>query len=468
MSDDVNSIRDIINAQHSQGYVYRANGPVIQHFGDIINQGASLDDIVKALQKFGILSRITTQLPETAFRTLLDIVGRVPFKDAGERLYFACRAALPPTAQLVATHIPSLLLADMSEKPWIKAWPPLFECIERFAAGAGMPAVVAGELQRWVDDSAGLVMPPTPATEIVRLRQEIRAEAIKLAEAAASWLQVYLEPDSMNRTQNRKQPLFRVELVLWSPRTDHALVLPTAAEREGGDDTTRLWTLDELPSLLDDVYTRPETLALIPDITRLVFEIVAPSDVLLHGFERWKGVKRGRTYATDHPLVVRLQDRLAIPDPADQKRAGDYWRGKWSAFHNSLRYRHGELLEWQPSDALDVFKLQDDVNLVCLGLSSPLLPGCREVFETLRDAGIPIALWMRGSDLGPGAPADWLRRIAALFQGKPLSDLQETVKQIRRKPEAQKDATHFYNALTLLWDDPDRPPLKYGPEGVFV
>jgi len=90
------------------------------------------------------------------------------------------------------------------------------------------------------------------------------------------------------------------------------------------------------------------------------------------------------------------------------------------------------------------------------------------VFDILRDAGIPIALWTRGTDPATALPADWPQQLSALIKGKPIANLQEGVQHIRRLKQVRTDATHFGNALTLLWDDPERPPLKYEQQGVFV
>jgi hypothetical protein len=469
MAEDREAGHTTINAQNSQGFINRPSGPVYQHIGAVINQGMSVAEVVEILRSSGVLTVVTTRLPENAFRELLNIVAEVELKDAGEQLYRACSVTLPPTAHLVNTKVPSVLLANMCEQPLAETWPPLFECIERFAVVEGIPEQLAGKLRQWIEGTASLVAPVVPAKELERLRREISAEATMAANADAfSWLQVYLEPDPLNRTHERKQPLFRVELVLWSPKTGNApLVLPTTPDTDASPDGAGQWTLDELPSLLDRVFENRETIALIPQIKRLVIEIVAPSDVLLHGFERWKRGKGAETYGTFAPVVVRLRDRLAIPDAAKQKFADEYWRDKWEAFRSRLRDKTCELLPWRDRDHLDTFALQDDADVACLGVSSPLLPGSRDVFDTLRDAGIPIALWMRGSDLGPAVPADWPLKISQQLGTKRLCELREVIQQLRRLKEVRTDASHFCNALTLLWDDPDRPPLKYESEGRF-
>ena len=434
-----------------------------------INKGATVDEIIEALGKTGLLSRVTTRLPEAQFRQLLDIVAQVTLADADDGFFRVYRAALPATARLVNTALPALLLTDLCEQPLIKAWPPLIEFIERLVLAAGIQAALASELQAWVDANAGLATPPTPAGEIERLRRAVRAEAEQAAGAdATAWLQVYLEPDWLNRTQERKQPLFQVELVLWSPLTNGALVLQSEPVQQETGEAKRLWTLDELPGLLDQAFANRETVSLIPDMLQLIIEVVAPSDVLLYGFERWKRNGTANTYGAFHPLVVRLRDRLAIPNPADQKLADDFWHLKWNTFRSSVCHEKCEKLAWQAPEELDVFELQDDTDLACLGLSSPLALDRREVFDVLRDAGIPIALWLRGRDLMPIEPADLPERIKTLIQGKPLSDLYKKLQEVRRSKAARMDEKHIGNALTLLWDDPNRPPLKYEEQGVFV
>ena len=434
-------------------------------------KGATVDEFMDALRKADILPRVTSRVPQDSFRLLLEIVARVTIPDAGDLFYNACRAALPPTAHLVNSNNPPLLLADICGQQQMpsKAWMPVFECVERFAAATGLDPLVARDLRAWVDATAGLAMPPALPKHIELLRQELRDEVTRLAETRSlSLLQMYLEPDPLNRTQERKQPLYRVELVLWSPRTNGPLVLQSDATADAGPDEPRVWALDELASLLDEVFGRNETIALIPHpLMDVVIEIVAPSEVLAYGFDRWKRNASSDTYGLHHPIVVRLRDRLAIPNPADQKLADDWWHLKWTAFRNSVCHKDCDGLQWRGQDELDPIELQDDANLVCLGLSSPVTTGERAVFETLRDAGIPIAVWMRGAEGGP-APPDWPTQISTLMRGTPLSSLREAIRAVRRLKAVRTDRTHVGNALTLLWDDPDRPPLKYEAQGVFV
>ena len=53
-----------------------------------INKGATVDEIIEALGRAGLLSRVTTRLPEAQFHQLLDIVARVTLVDADD-VFFA-------------------------------------------------------------------------------------------------------------------------------------------------------------------------------------------------------------------------------------------------------------------------------------------------------------------------------------------------------------------------------------------
>ena len=126
------------------------------------------------------------------------------------------------------SNSPAALFADLCEQPLSKSWPPLLECVERFSLVRGLEAPLAAELRTWTDLSAPLATPQTPPGEVQRLRQEILVE-MAATETEPSWFQVYLEPDRLNRSEERKQPLFDVELVLTS-RTKGPQVLKMQIE----------------------------------------------------------------------------------------------------------------------------------------------------------------------------------------------------------------------------------------------
>ena len=345
--------------------------------------------------------------------------------------------------------------------------------MERLALADAAKAV-APLLHVWVDANATQVMPPVPVVEIERLRKELGNEGQRAATDDFSYLQVYLEPDLFNRTQQRKQPLFKVELVLWSARTHTPLVLQVDEVSGKGDGHSGLWRLDELPLLLDSAFANREYVALIPNINRLLIEVVAPAELLCYSFERWQRNQNARiTYGIQHPLVVRLQERLTIPNPADQASATAFWEEKWRAFCRKLSNNGCDTLPWLSKDALEnclltMLDLQNQDEMACVGLAVALVGDKRDVFDMLRDAGIPIALWLRGELSDHTSLSDLRGKIVPLLTGKRLADLRKTIHEVRRSKDALLDAAFIGNALTLLWDDPTRPPYKYAEQGVLI
>ena len=434
-----------------------------------INQGTPISELVEALRKGGLWPHLTTRLSEAAFKQLLGLLSTIKLSDAEHwfRLYRTC---LPVGANLVNSTIPALLVTDLCLHPITESWPPLFEFVERLALQAKAAPFVPA-LRAWIDTNSDHVMPPVPIADIMRLRKQVRtAHAETVAAKDVSYLQIYLEPDRLNRTQQRKQLLFNVELVLWSATTNEPFVLqsdPLSSQQLGNS-----WTLDELPDLLDSVFANPEYVALIPDITRLVIEIVAPSTVFSYGFERWKHKRDAiETYGIHYPLVVRLQDRHTIPNPADQARADTYWRQKWKFFREEMAARTADHLFWLAKKELENSKitkiqLQKKDDVPCLGISLPILPEKSEVFELIGYAGIPVALWMRGGVAEINVIASVYDIITPLVKGKTLDQLRSLLQEIR--VNALADEKNFANFLTLLWDDPTRLPYKYAEQGVLV
>lgn len=438
-----------------------------------IQEGARADEIIDALRQGGLLPRLTTLLPEAAFAQLLALIETITLTD-GDGWFRLYRACLPVGANLVNSTIPALLVTDLCLHPLTKRWPPLLEFVERLTLVEESNPLVP-ILRGWVDANAALVIPPVPPTETDRLRKELQAERTQQTTTDdTAYLQIYLEPDLLNRTQQRKQPLFKAELVLWSAKTDGPFVLQVDEVVGPGAEQGRLWRLDELPLLLDQAFANRDYVALIPNLNHLLIEIVAPSDLLCYGFERWKRNKHAMlTYGIQHPIVVRLQDRLTIPNPADQEIANTFWKEKWAVFGQKLSNNGCDTLPWLQKDALEnclltMIDLQDQTEVACVGLAVALSDDKREVFAMLRDAGIPIALWLRGERPEQTGLTDLQDKIAPLLNGKKLADLRKAVHAARRSKDALQDAAFIGNSLTLLWDDPTRLPPKYAEQGVLI
>jgi hypothetical protein len=74
------------------------------------------------------------------------------------------------------------------------------------------------------------------------------------------------------------------------------------------------------------------------------------------------------------------------------------------------------------------------------------------VYRVLLGVGAPVALWTR--EILDGDLEKFLRDIV---DGAEPPDLRDRVKRARSGDQTQ--GSHFVRALTLFWDDPERPPL---------
>jgi hypothetical protein len=154
-------------------------------------------------------------VPEAQIEALLNIVANIPAGVAAA-LRKACSDSLVPPAQLTILDDAPSLIDDMVQRPITRQWPPLFECVERFTHAAGLAADSAQALREWIDSCANVMTPPVSPKIIDRMRRDVTYEMNASDQADNfSWLQVYLEPDSSNRTLERKLKLFRHPC--WTP-----------------------------------------------------------------------------------------------------------------------------------------------------------------------------------------------------------------------------------------------------------
>lgn len=427
---------------------------------------AQLTQAVQKLQITPSLSTIGGEQQADLFLILRQI--KLPKADLLS-LYQAClpRSAFVGSPQTL-WEILTILCSFGMQAP--KNRLPIFEFAERLALHEAAKEF-AMPLRAWVEANAPPVKPVVPISEINRPYNALIAEQKQAATDDFSYLQIYLEPDLFNRTQQRKQPLFKVELVLWRAGSDDPFVLHVAEAAGKGNEHSGLWRLDDLPLLLDQVFANHDYVARIPDITRLVIEIVVPSDWVCYGFEHWPHNDEF-TLGMLYPLVVRLQDRFTIPNPADQARANASWKKKWTFFAQKLSNNGCDGFHWLSKGALEdrrltLLNLWRQNEVACISIAMALAGDKRDVFEILRDAGIPIALWLRGEHPDHATLSDLKEKILPLLHDKKLNELRDAVHDLRSSEDALQNSAFIGNFLSLLWDDPNRPPYKYAEQGVF-
>ncbi|MCX6028221.1 MAG: caspase family protein [Chloroflexi bacterium] len=380
-------------------------------------------------------------IPDRRREVLIETAGKIKLDYASWRaLYHNCR---PGDPNLLTELTLSKIIHDLCSLPFCRSIPPIFEFAERLAVEVKKMGDQAtyDELRGWVEETAELLELPVTHLEIANV-----------SEVDSACVQIDVTPDTSNHNHPPSQWLYLVEVTEWPGRKNEPKKLHTDEPelREGP------WRLDQVPALLDHVFDR----SAIP--ASAILEFIVPRELLVADLDRWKYQGKNQiTYGIQYPVVVRLRDRLAMPDNADRQMVFSWWRKKWDEFHDHIRHCDCNALHWltpKEADELDDVWIdwQDAEELTCLGVAA--LPADKDaLFTAVCDAGIPIAVLSRR----PSEPL----LITALMGGSSLAELYEVVHQARRAN--RKDESHISNHLTLLWDDPKRIPLKYRREGVF-
>lgn len=167
--------------------------------------------------------------------------------------------------------------------------------------------------------------------------------------------------------------------------------------------------------------------------------------------------------AVDYPVVVRSLDRL---QNRDWYR---FWRTRWQqlardehpskSVYVNVAHQNGNHLRGLEA------RLGDNEHCVALVLSEPPLPdhgnGRRELHAALR-SGLPVVIWHRA-----GRSTKEFRGVLDGLLTEGLSRFPAKVAAYRRRAAIDaaddEDAAHIGRHLAVLWDDPDRKPVRPEP-----
>jgi hypothetical protein len=167
--------------------------------------------------------------------------------------------------------------------------------------------------------------------------------------------------------------------------------------------------------------------------------------------------------AVDYPVVVRSLDRL---QNRDWYR---FWRTRWQqlardehpseSVYVNIAHKNGNHLRGLEA------RLGDNEHCVALVLSEPPLPdrgnGRRELQAALR-SGLPVVIWHRA-----GRSTEEFRGVLDGLLTEGLSRFPAKVAAYRRRAAIDaaddEDAAHIGRHLAVLWDDPDRKPVRPEP-----
>jgi hypothetical protein len=221
----------------------------------------------------------------------------------------------------------------------------------------------------------------------------------------------------------------------------------------------------------------------------LRIEVFLPMSLLLTlPVDQWRvdfSGRRGMRAGIRHQVVVRSLERA---QPGHNVGARADWSAKWQHLGGRWREAVCDALSWLPPppeadpDILSVKLLSarvvavgqpwcpggdpaapallvklgaapEDPDLLATLSGLPEDPDLLDVLDSVFSAGVPVALAVRLDD---EPPADARAALLASLQEATLAELPETVLAQRR--EAVGNTSHFGGRLTLLWDDPGRPP----------
>ena len=174
--------------------------------------------------------------------------------------------------------------------------------------------------------------------------------------------------------------------------------------------------------------------------------------VVVRSLERWRLVEAKRK----HEPRVREEGGALL----------EQWKQRWCSMTNALAGPSTTCWWWKSGldhvGALALLALPEHRNVACVGLGFP--PMNRElallVYKVLLTVGAPVALWTR--DVVEGDSEALLRNIV---DAADPPDLRDRVHAHRARSGDQMAGSQVGKALTLFWDDPERPPLPF--EGSF-
>jgi hypothetical protein len=204
------------------------------------------------------------------------------------------------------------------------------------------------------------------------------------------------------------------------------------------DDKT--FTLDDMPKLIDELLDEIHD-ALIAIEEPLTIEFFLPKHLLCYDVAFWTP-EDDYPIGVDYQVVIRSRERLI------EKKLQRRWYRYWNHCKGVLQNEPKTCVAWldKPQKTL-LSKLDDGFIFFIL----TFVPQPDFVFSLIR-AGVPIALWSRQAN------QEIHKEFNALLSScHQLEQLPESVRKERRTTWETKQHS---GQISLLWDDPNRLPLK--------
>lgn len=180
---------------------------------------------------------------------------------------------------------------------------------------------------------------------------------------------------------------------------------------------------------------------------RVLIEFALPLQLLSQPIDQWTD-PFGDPLGVYLPVVVRSRERLHEP-----KLQLD-WHTAWGVLRGRLAATFPGSLWWLDESARRQVrgKLQEGPCIALSFVPDAIADARKNILAYLTYAGAPIVLWPRQEH----GLADIRRELDAFLQGKPLCNLPDALRDLRRHLwENERESAACYN-LSLLWDDPGR------------
>nr|BFE59169.1 hypothetical protein GCM10020063_036950 [Dactylosporangium thailandense] len=381
------------------------------------------------------------------------------------------RAVLPPTA--AAVLVPNWIKAE-EEAELIGAladWP---EHTNRTSAdGAGLRDRVYGLLDEGISDTKDL-------QPLLRLTDDLAAEAAgsDLGRRLYDWTTAVAARIGVYGalTQRRHRP--RPAAEAGQPHTVVVVIRP--GMRTPDQYQLDVW-IHRSDGLVEHAYCDSDAIHTLDDAKALVctqlrvimralegnagIEFAVPIELFGEAFDELvpaaPTTSLGRKYRVVLRDLERIEDRTSHTD----------WRRRWKRLHDAS----GTEPHWlpcvgipEPTHFAAELELEADVAMIALR-RPPDFPPSYEALKVALDAGVPVAVWRRGScpehDAGiPDQPCTGARFQSAFTAERTVSQTMPLPDLIRRlRNRVVHEPGHGCRDVVLLWDDPSRLPALTTP-----
>ena len=326
-----------------------------------------------------------------------------------------------------------------------------------------MTALVAAPLGDQVLDATSVAFAAVPASVARRLGLEpgprpaqapaggpapgspAEPPAAPISDRATSSLQALPQPTGIVTVDIQRTP---------SVRDCGLLVTYT----EGG--RTVFWARDELPlEAVRQVVTELLTSRAPGDSTWVEFAL--PAEFADLDVDQWQSATSRSTIGARFPVVVRGGEE------ADSRTRNNV-SPRWDRLREDMSIPGPNVLILDAPGQLDSLRydLRGRKGPACLIVDNEASAGYNDrfLFDTVREAGIPVALWWRG-DTATARLGGRLRREVA---GRSVAELPEIVTRLRREAATDQSADHIGKYLTLYWDDPSWGTQGTGPTPPYL